>query len=149
MNGSRIRRLLVGFDGSVPAQRALEFSVDLAQDSDAEVTVLFVLPDASHLETDESRAQADQRARATLEERLAAHRRRAAQTNIQLREVALRGGDPAALIASYAVEHGFDLVVIGNHGLDHALHGGLGRVVERLLRDPRLPVLVVPDRELH
>ncbi|MDA8295809.1 MAG: universal stress protein [Actinomycetota bacterium] len=148
MDGSRLRRVLVGFDGSIQAQAALELAVDLAHGSGAQVTVLFILPDTQHLESEESRLQASQRVRSELETHLAPLRRYAAAVGVPLTEVALHGGDPAASIASYAAAHGFDVVVIGSHGRERALHGGLGRVVERLLREPRVPVLVVPGRNL-
>ena len=139
-NGARLRRFLVGFDGS----REAVVAIDLAAALHAELTVLSVLPDLSHLETLDARAAAERSARAQLEAQLTAGRLHAASASVPLADVVV-GGDPAGTIARHADEHGFDLVVVGCHGRERTTHGGMGRVVERLLRDPRWPVLVAGD----
>lgn len=144
--GSQLRRLLIGFDGSPEAVDAIDLAIDLGRHLDAELTLLSVLPGNAHLETREARAQAERAARSQLDGHLGAPRARAAAAGVRLSEVVLFEGDPADALAGYAAEHGFDLVVIGSHGRERATHPGLGRVVERLLRQPRCPVLIAPDR---
>lgn len=147
--GSQLRRFLVGFDGSTEAIGAIELAVDLGRFLEAEITLLSILPDTSHLETEEARDRAKRAALEQLEGRLVRPRARAASAGLGFQEITIVGGDPAETIARYAAEHGFDLVVIGSHGRERAMHGGLGRVVERLLRGPRCPVLIAPDRAGH
>ena len=144
--GGRLRRLLVCFDGSEEAQQAIELALDLGRHLGAELTVFSVLPDLSHLETTEARAAAERAAMERLISELAPAKLRAAANNVKLYEVVINGGDPADQIAAHADEHGFDLVVVGSHGQERLTHGGLGRVVERLVRDPHCPVLIVPNR---
>jgi nucleotide-binding universal stress UspA family protein len=144
-SGGRLRRFLVGFDGSEEAKQAVELALDLGEHLGAELTLFSVLPDTSHLETVDARKRAERGARAQLDEHLASARLRAASMGVSLTDVEVIGGDPADQIARYAAVHGFDLVVIGSHGRERTTHGGLGRVVERLLRNPRCPVLVASE----
>jgi len=144
--GSQLRRFLVGFDGSAEAIEAIELAIHLGQFLEAEITLLSILPDTSHLETEDARERAERATRAQLDAHLVGPRSHAAEIGIDFLELVVVGGDPADTIARYAAEHGFDLVVVGSHGRDRATHGGLGRVVERLLREPRAPVLVAPAR---
>lgn len=143
--GGRLRRLLVCFDGSPESKEAIELALDLGKALDAELTIFSVLADTSHLETTEARHAAERSAGERLDAHLTGIRLRAARASVKLGEAKVVGGDPAGAIADYAAEHGFDLVVIGSHGEDRITHGGLGRVVERLLRDPRFPILVAPE----
>ncbi len=144
--GGQLKRFLVGFDGSREAKQAVELAIDLATRLDAKITLFSVLPDTSHLETVEARERADEGARDQLDAQLTSARVHAAAAGVPLADVVVVGGDPAETIAHHAAEHGFDLVVIGSHGRERTTHGGLGRVVERLLREPHCPVLVAPDR---
>jgi nucleotide-binding universal stress UspA family protein len=143
--GGRLRRLLVCFDGSPESKEAIELALDLGKALDAELTIFSVLADTSHLETTEARRAAEHSAGERLDAHLTGIRLRAARASVKLSEARVVGSDPAGAIADYAAEHGFDLVVIGSHGEDRITHGGLGRVVERLLRDPRFPILVAPE----
>lgn len=144
--GSQLRRFLVGFDGSGVAVEAVELAIDLGRSLDAELTLLSILPDTAYLETAEAREMAERAAREQVDVHLVSARAHAANAEVELHEVVVVGGDPAETLARYAAEHGFDLIVIGSHGREQAMHGGLGRVVERLLREPRCPVLIAPDR---
>lgn len=141
----KIRRILVGYDGSAEADEAVRLALDLASALDAEVTILGVLPVTQHLETDEDRSLSEHEARARFEREIAPFEKRASELAVKLLALAIAdGGDPANVIAKRAEEHGFDLVVVGNHGQDQLFHGGLGKVVERLLKNPHYPVLVAP-----
>jgi nucleotide-binding universal stress UspA family protein len=144
----RIRRILVCLDGSVESQQGVLLAIELAKQMHAEITVLTVLPDESYLETIESRQFAEDASHRSLTQGLVQATERAAFSDIELANIEVRGGDPADRIADYAAEHGFDLLVIGSHGRERVTHVGLGRVLQRILRDPFLPVLVVPSRSL-
>jgi len=143
--GGRLHRLLVCFDGSAESKQAIGLAVELGKRLAAEITVLCVLPDTTHLETSGGASAAEKAAKDRLTTSLAPIKLRAVADAVKFTEVSVSGGDPADRIAAYADEHGFDLVVIGSHGQERATHGGLGRVVERLVRDPHFPVLIVPD----
>ena len=53
-------------------------------------------------------------------------------------------GEPAHTLLSLAEREGCDVVVIGSHGTGGLRKALLGSVSERLVRDARLPVTVVP-----
>jgi len=142
---SRFRHLLVAFDGSPDAKRGLDLAVDLALSLGAEITVLSVLPGTGQLETIEAGHEAERRRRAALEDHLSEARHRFAGSGTPLTHTVLHGDNPAELIAAHATRHGFDLIVIGSHGQEQARHGGLGRILAELMRDPRCPILVAPE----
>lgn len=146
---SRIRRILVGFDGSRPSRCALDLALELSTGLGAEVLALSVLPDTSHLETDEDREQAQAALRSELGEDLRRAQRYALRNDLRFSHRTVDGGDPAEVIASFAAEHGFDLVVLGDHGRERVTHPGLGRVASRLLREPCCPLLVAPVPAAH
>lgn len=136
------RRLLVGFDGSGEARYALRMAWSLASDLGGEVHVLTVVTPRAHTETDEERLAMLEEERARLTETL---------SSVQL----INGGDdppishviyhdnPADALATFAMEHGFDLVVVGTHGRDQIMHRGVGRSLEALIRSHPCPVLVI------
>jgi nucleotide-binding universal stress UspA family protein len=140
------RRVLVGFDGSRGAEAALRAGLSLASASDGEVTVV-VVASASQGETAEDR-------RAAFADEVgplvgAAEQQVAGLGHERPRAVvhAVVGDRPAEALSSYLLEHGFDLLVVGRHGRDHAARGGLGRVAKELADKGRCPLLLVGDGE--
>jgi nucleotide-binding universal stress UspA family protein len=137
-----IRRILVGYDGSNEALRALRVARALAADVNGDVHVLSAISPRAHAET------TDERERTLAEEQ-------SRLSNI-LREMEIMDGrertpvahvvdddEPANAIAEFAREHGFDLIVIGTHGTDQIMHRGLGRSLEVLVRLHPCPLLIV------
>jgi len=140
--GGVFRRVLVGYDGSPDARRALGVGLALAADLGGRARVLIAIRPPAHVETAEERARAAEAERATLVQGLeqAGHR---AQDGNELSSEVVFADDPATAIAAYAAEHGFDVIVVGGHGREHATHRGMGRSVETLLRHHPCPILVV------
>ena len=136
------RRILVGYDGSTEAQRALQVAAPLAADLQGEAHVLLVVRPGAHAETPEERERAaGGRARQPLEgPQLDADPEPHPWERLDGGRLRRR---PAQAIASYAEEHGFDLVVVGGHGREQMTHRGIGRSLEALLRHHPCPVLVV------
>lgn len=62
---------------------------------------------------------------------------------------AVKSGNPAAEIVSYASQHAIDLIVVGTHGRTGYSRALLGSVAERVARAAPCPVLTVPGREQH
>lgn len=56
---------------------------------------------------------------------------------------AVRTGDPASEIVSYAEEAGIDLIVMGTHGRGLVGHVLMGSVAEKVVRTAPCPVLTV------
>ena len=140
--GGVFRRILVGYDGSSGAQHALHVAVALASDLSGEAHVLLVIRPGAHAETPEERERALQAEHDNLSKGLSSMRPQG-QLAWDVSTEAVYADEPAQAIASYAEEHGFDLVVVGGHGREQVTHRGIGRSLEALLRHHPCPVLVV------
>jgi len=136
------RRVLVGFDGSTEAQRALRVAIALAADLRGEAHVLLVVRPPAHAETPEERTRAAEAEKENLSRGLAGVRNQTQHRSEVSTEV-VYADKPADALAAYAEEHGFDLVVVGGHGREQMTHRGIGQSVEALLRNHPCPVLVV------
>jgi nucleotide-binding universal stress UspA family protein len=138
------RRILVGFDGSNDAHEALRIGIAMATTAQGEVAALIVVP-PSEGETDEDRQAAFD---AVLEPlRVAAERtlRTSERDDVRTALQVVASDRPAEALSSYAQEHGFDLLIVGRHGREHASRGHLGRVVGTLAEQSRCPLLLVED----
>jgi nucleotide-binding universal stress UspA family protein len=138
------QRVLVGWDGSRPAKRALDLAVDLARRYDAEIIALSVAHSPAHAETEADRVESVEAARAHLTESFANVSDAAPRVGVALEHVVIEGDHPADDLIAYAHEHGFDLVVVGHHrrrGGRFVVHG----LTERLVDVCDVPVLVVTE----
>lgn len=140
--GGVFRRILVGFDGSADAQRALRVAIALAADLQGEAHVLLVVQPAAHAETPEERAQAARYETENLSRGLSDVQNQT-QHRWEVTTDVVFADDPAHAIAAYAEEHGYDLLVVGSHGREQPTHRGVGQSVEALLRHHPCPLLVV------
>jgi nucleotide-binding universal stress UspA family protein len=131
--------LLLAYDGSEGARRALDAAATLYREGDA-VTVVGVAegrPLVGHLTTLRSPEQERDRERELGEAvaALAAH-------GIAATTVA-RHGDPAAAILDEAESRGAELVVLGTRGLSDTQRWLLGSVSTKVVQHARCSVLVV------
>lgn len=139
------QRILVAWDGSVPALRALDLAVNIARTYGAEIVVASVAHSPAHAETEEDRLESVTAARRYLEESFAKVRDRADRIGVEIEHAIVEGDRPADDILGYAHEHGFDLVVVGHHRNRRAGRFFLHGVAERLVAVAAVPVLVVGD----
>ena len=142
--------IAVGTDGSETAARAVEFAVELAARSQADLVVLSAYDDAPPGATAAAVAaawagpiavdpdwvpQQEERVRQMLA-RIASG---AEERGVGCRTDA-RGGDPAAVLVELAEQHGADLLVVGNRGMERRV---LGSVPNSVTHKARCSVLVV------
>jgi nucleotide-binding universal stress UspA family protein len=121
-----LKRVMVMFDGSVPAGRALKLAADLAVHLSAQMTVFTAADDPVE-------GEAIQREAAAYVESAGAKA-----------ELALTPGKPARAAIGLLEEDSFDLLVTGMQG-HSALHDLiLGSTAEHVMRSVALPVLLVP-----
>ena len=137
------RRILVGFDGSQEAAHALRVAINLATDLQAEVVALSVSQSPAHVETNEDREDEIEADAQRLRGAIVPSRSMAEEAGIAFAHTVLEAARPDRALLDHVTEHGFDLLVVGSHGTNHASHGGIGRVVERLLHHQACPLLVV------
>ena len=138
------REIVVGYDGSACAIGALRRACALAGEG-SHVTVLTayrIPPEFHSYEFFEDLVGAMED---SAEELLGSAREVVPDGPFEVSYVKLEGS-PAEALASYAAEHGADLVVVGPRGLGR-LRAALGSVTTKLLHDAPCPVLVVPRNE--
>jgi nucleotide-binding universal stress UspA family protein len=135
--------VLVAFDGSPGAKRALEAAVEFAHGEGADLVGLTVqVPlarnGASAEETNEER-ELDTRASQVLVEEAAAY---AAGRGRRMRTV-VRVGHPAREIVQAAAEESADLIVLGHSGHSGVWGRFIGTTAEKVSRHATASVLIV------
>jgi nucleotide-binding universal stress UspA family protein len=141
-----MKTIVVGFDGSPAAQRALDQAMALAPRLDArvELTYAVALPgpligDFSGMATQD----AHERMKAEAQRSLDAQLRRLSPGTTPIGTAVLEGR-PADALAERASAPEVALLVVGRSGHGAIAHALLGSVVNRLLTLSSQPVLVVP-----
>ncbi len=145
-----IAKILVGFDGTKCAEKALEFGLDLAEKYSAEVLILNVLELPAYGNPDDPLAMPAGMAglirdlRKSHESVLANGLDKAAKTKPNVKVATeLREGDPSAQIVVAAQEGGFDVIVVGHGGESRIRELFLGGTSERVAHTSRCAVLIV------
>jgi nucleotide-binding universal stress UspA family protein len=129
-------KILLAYDGSGPAKRALETAADIAKGTAATLTVLTVLPASEGMPSADAGAPALhsgslEEARMLLESRLPAC------------HFLESTGDAATAIERLASEGEFDLVVLGSRGLGTIARVLLGSTSEHVATHAQTSVLIV------
>jgi nucleotide-binding universal stress UspA family protein len=145
-----INKILVGFDGTSSAERAVEFGLDLAEKYSASVLILNVIElpvysvaenpldlssDVAGFAKDLRKSHQDMLARA-------AEKAAATKPNVKT-TTEMREGNPSAQIMATATEGKFDLIILG-HGRESKLQElFLGGTSERVAHRARCAVLII------
>ena len=137
------RKILLAYDGSEGANRALEAGVQLAQIHGAELWAVAVeekLPRFSGTidEVQEEKQFANDQYGKLLE----AAKVKAKEAGIELKTL-MRPGHPAQTIVAVAKEGNFDLVLVGHTGLSGVWAAFLGTTAEKVSRHAPCSVLIV------
>ncbi len=135
------KKILVAYDGSPDAEKALAAGIALARCSGAELHAATAvhLPDyaATVSEVDEMIS----RAQAFYGKNLAKAAERAARENVELK-THLLFGHAGESIVRFAREESFDLIVVGPHGLSPVRRLLMGSVSQYIVRHAHCSVLV-------
>ncbi|MFN0119871.1 MAG: universal stress protein [Blastocatellia bacterium] len=135
-----LRRILVAHDFSNDSELAMQYALSLAQEYQAELHVMHVLPFAvapvvtrlpQSLENDYERAMRMLRQAVPEETYLWSH-----VTPM------VRTGQPYREILTYAEDHAMDLICLGVHGAGFAMRALFGSNADRVLRQAPCPVLI-------
>jgi nucleotide-binding universal stress UspA family protein len=138
---AHFQKILVGYDGSKPAEKAIEIALSLARSVDAKILVFAVARPPEPPTSVELQAVLDN-AREHYEGDFAAIRRLAGEQIELATEIAV--GHPAEQIVHKAETDHVDLIVMGRRGVSQFEKWLLGSVSERVLRYAHCPVMVVP-----
>ena len=137
------RKILLAYDGSESANRALEVGIGLAKIHGAELWAMAVeekLPRFSGTidEVQEEKQFADDQYGKLLE----AAKVKAKEAGGELQTL-MRPGHPAQTIVAVAKEGNFDLVLVGHTGLSGVWAAFLGTTAEKVSRHAPCSVLIV------
>ena len=139
--------VLVAYDGSDPAQAAVEYAIE--EHADKEIVLLRVVEVASGM-TDAGINMLQERFREKPEQVKKEARKKVAEEIADLFEeadldfeTAILFGEPAREIVDYAEGNDIDQIVIGNHGRSGVSRVLLGSVGEKVVRRASMPVTVV------
>jgi nucleotide-binding universal stress UspA family protein len=136
-----IKKILLAYDGSKPAEKAFEFAADHAKRYQAE---LYVLTVAQTLELGD-----DVEAEAVIEHSRTYHKTLLHGLRGQLERLGVPAhlemavGHPAQQILDHAEEHGVDLIVLGHRGRGALDRWRLGSVTHRVISYAECAVTVV------
>jgi nucleotide-binding universal stress UspA family protein len=134
-------KILVAFDGSPSAKRALAHAVSLARDQCARLTLLTVIPPRSGIGIVGGASSASETVAGCYSEIL--HDAAASVPDDVGVTTLLVEGPPAHTIVERAVAGRHDLIVIGSRGRGRLAGALLGSVSNRVLHASPVPVLVV------
>jgi nucleotide-binding universal stress UspA family protein len=137
-----LERILIAYDFSDYSELALKYALSLAQEHQAELHLLHVLPPGSVSEPelawypvgkDSAYHRAARRLQRTVPEE--------AHIWCQIKH-AVSEGQPYREILNYAEKHSIDLISLGAHGAGFGMRTLFGSNVDRVLRQAPCPVLV-------
>lgn len=136
------RKILVGYDGSEPARKALVTAIELARAFKGEVVALAVVRPPEFAELEGEVENALEEAQGPLAEAFRWAREAARKQGVPL-YLHRRVGHPAEVLMRFADEQHADLIILGRRGLTLVQQWMLGSVSERVLRYAPCPVMVV------
>jgi len=140
------QRVLLAWDGSKVALAAFDLAIDLTRRYDGELRVVSIAYSPAHAETTADRAESEDAAHRYLKSTFDEVKDRAERAGIDVEHEILKGGAPAQTLRAHAHEHGFDLIVCGQHPARRAGRLLLRGVAQDLVADASTPVLVVGDQ---
>jgi nucleotide-binding universal stress UspA family protein len=142
------QRFMLAWDGSEVARRALDVAIDLTRRFGGELTAVSIAYSPAHAETEADRAESARAAKRFLEDSFGAVRDRAERAGVHVEHVVLEGDSPAGVLIDHAHQHGFDLIVCGQHRRGRTGRLLLHEVPEQLVADVSVPILVVGEPDV-
>ncbi|MEM1925461.1 MAG: universal stress protein [Pyrobaculum sp.] len=125
------RKILIAYDGSDHAKKAIQHAVALAKAFDSALYVITIATDPSQVSIERARRIVDEAAR------------QISDMGVSVAETEVRSGNPPTEILNYAEEREVDLIVMGSRGLSAIQRLVLGSVSQTVVSRARVPVLVV------
>jgi len=139
------KRIVVAYDGSDQAIKALNTAIELAKAFNSKLDVVEVVDTAALLGMgfapipSDVIAQIYSKAQNDVEQA----KKKAQEAGVKDVTSQVLEGDPATSIIEYASKNGADLIVMGSRGLSTFKRLVLGSVSSKVVQESRIPVLVV------
>lgn len=140
------QRILVGYDGSENAERALHTAVELARQSKAELRIVVVADTMNYAAYANSAGmyrQFNARTKGNAENLASAALATAKGAGVKDAYASDEEGQPADLILSMATEYKTDLIVVGRRGMRGLARFLMGSVSTAVINHAKCDVLVV------
>jgi Universal stress protein UspA and related nucleotide-binding proteins len=139
------KRIVVAYDGSDQAIKALNTAIELSKAFNSKLDVVEVVDTAALLGMgfapipSDVIAQIYSKAQNDVEQA----KKKAQEAGVKDVTSQVLEGDPATSIIEYASKNGADLIVMGSRGLSTFKRLVLGSVSSKVVQESRIPVLVV------
>ncbi|QLG48527.1 universal stress protein [Natrinema halophilum] len=142
-----VRKTVVAVDGSPQASAALAYALEEFPESSITALHVVRLPEGywTSFTDSETELPGYENAQESARELLESAEQTAAESDREL-ETVVETGKPAREIVDYAVENGFDQIVIGSHGRTGVDRVLLGSVSEQVVRRAPMTVAVVHEQ---
>jgi nucleotide-binding universal stress UspA family protein len=138
--------IVVGTDGSEPADRALDEAISIALRDGASLHIVSAFPDPAIIrERITSSAKTESVHLAEVADSVLTRAARHAEERGVKAETYARESDPAQAILDVADEQGADLIVVGSRGLSGIQRFLLGSVSQKVSAHARCNVMIVRD----
>ena len=140
-----VKAIAVGTDGSDTAQKAVDFALDMAERYKAKVVIASAYVPVSESRLQREKVDAPQEIQWSInpseevDETLRTAEEQAKDRGLDYASEA-RNGDPADVLVEIAADHGADVVVVGNKGMQRRL---LGSVPNSVSHNAPCSVLIV------
>ncbi|WP_440946270.1 universal stress protein [Methanosarcina sp. T3] len=143
------RKILVATDGSESARKAADTAIDLSRLSGAKIYAVYVVDRSVYSSVPEDPEWEEAMYvlfREMGEEAVSYVEKTAKNAGLQV-ESALLEGHPAEEIINFAEKNGMDLIIVGSLGKSGVERFLLGSVSEKVVRNAKIPVLVVHGKK--
>ncbi|AHC51851.1 universal stress protein A [Sulfolobus acidocaldarius SUSAZ] len=139
------KKIVVAYDGSDNANRALDVAIDLAKKYDAKLDVVQVVDTSALLGMGLAPVPNDLIQQVYSKAKSDVENAKNKATNQGVKEVdgIVLEGDPASSIVEYSSKSGASLIVTGSRGLSTFKRLLLGSVSTKIAQESRIPVLIV------
>ncbi len=136
-----IERILLPTDGSAFSERAADYALEIAKNSQATVAIAHVveMPAPKQLDTNNLEREAAQRAETCFK----SIKEKAAEAGVEVGSKVLISRSIGGAILEEAEEGKYDLIVMGSHGLSGVKKFLLGSVSDAVVHHTTKPVLLI------
>ena len=136
------KKILVPYDGSHHSERALETAIHMAQTDGASIHILYAYDKLPDYLGEPNLQEVLNRVLTAARELMESAAQQAHDKGVEVTTDVLEG-PPAEAILRVAEAEDFDLIIMGSRGLGHLKGLLLGSVSERVLRQAKIPVMIM------
>ncbi len=134
------KKILVPLDGSENSKRGLDAAIYQAQNNDAEITGVYVIPNVPEMfENRPPNSPVGQKEAANI---MTEAKKRSSENHVTFQEKIIHGSAGKDIV-KFAEDNNFDLITIGARGISSVKEAFLGSVSHYVSQKSKSPVLIV------